>query len=68
MQVDRLWTNARIATLDPARSGLGVIEGGAIAARGGRIAWVGPRAEQPALDAAERIDLDGRIGGPDGKW
>ena len=29
MQVDRLWTHARIATLDPARPGLGVIEDGA---------------------------------------
>ena len=60
MKVDRLWTNARIATLDPARPGLGVVESGAIAARDGRIVWVGPRAEQPALEAAERIDLEGR--------
>ena len=41
MQVDRLWTNARLATLDPARAGLGIVEDGAIAAREGRIAWVG---------------------------
>ena len=60
MQVDRLWTHARIATLDPARPGLGVIEDGAVAATDGRIAWVGPRAEQPALDPKERIDLEGR--------
>ena len=53
MKVDRLWTDARIATLDPARPGLGVIERGAVAARDGRIAWVGPAAELPALDAAE---------------
>ena len=60
MQVDRLWTHARIATLDPARPGLGVIEDGSIATRDGRIAWVGPRAEQPALQASERVDLEGR--------
>jgi imidazolonepropionase len=60
MKVDRLWTNARIATLDPARPGLGIIDDGAIAASNGRIAWVGPRAEQPALEASERIDLRGR--------
>lgn len=60
MQVDRLWTGARIVTLDPAHPGLGIIEDGAVAARDGRIAWVGPRAEQPALEAAERIDVDGR--------
>jgi imidazolonepropionase len=60
MQVDRLWTNGRLATLDPARPGLGVIEDGAIAAREGRIAWVGARADMPALEAAQRIDLAGR--------
>src|SRR5262245_19500806 len=60
MQVDRLWTGARIATLDPARPGLGVIEDGSLAARDGRIVWVWPRQEQPNLDARERIDLAGR--------
>jgi imidazolonepropionase len=59
MKVDRIWTNARLATLDPARPGLGIIEDGAVAAKGGRIAWVGPRAELPALDAGEDIDLGG---------
>jgi imidazolonepropionase len=57
MQVDRLWTGARIATLDPARPGLGIIEDGSLAARDGRIVWIGPRQEQPNFDARERIDL-----------
>ncbi len=60
MKVDRLWTNARIATLDPARGGLGIIEGGAIAAKDGRIAWAGPQSEQPALEAREQVDVEGR--------
>jgi imidazolonepropionase len=64
MRVDRIWTGARIATLDPrldsGRPGLGIVENGALAARGGRIAWVGPSAEMPAFEAAERIDLGGR--------
>jgi imidazolonepropionase len=60
MRVDRLWTNARLATLDPARPGLGAIEGGALAARDGRIAWIGARHAMPGFDAAETIDLDGR--------
>lgn len=60
MKVDRVWTGARLATLDPARPGLGVIEGGVIAARDGRIAWVGPQAEAPAFEAVETIPLDGR--------
>jgi imidazolonepropionase len=57
-QVDRLWTNARIATM--AGAGLGVIERGALAAKDGCIAWVGPAAEQPRLDAAETIHCEGR--------
>jgi imidazolonepropionase len=60
LRVDRIWTGARIATLDPARPGLGIIENGALATRGGRIAWVGPAAEMPAFTAPERIDLAGR--------
>jgi imidazolonepropionase len=60
MRVDRIWTGARIATLDPGRPGLGIVENGALAARGGRIAWVGPAAEMPDLEAAERVDLEGR--------
>lgn len=61
MRFDRLWLDARIATLDPARSGLGLIEGGAIGASDGRIGFVGPTAELPAgADALEVIRLDGR--------
>ena len=60
MQVDRLWTGARIATLDPSRPGLGVIEDGAVAVRDGRIAWVGAASEVPNWQTADRIDLEGR--------
>ncbi|MGH6653055.1 MAG: imidazolonepropionase [Sphingopyxis sp.] len=55
--MDRIWTNARIATL--AGNGLGLIEQGAIAVRDGRIAWVGDVADAP--DAAEVIDCEGRL-------
>jgi len=41
---DVLYANARVATL---ADGYGIIEDGAVAVRGGRIAWVGPRAEAP---------------------
>ena len=60
MKVDRVWTGARLATLDPALPGLGVIEDGVIAAADGRIAWIGPRGEAPHFDATEIRALDGR--------
>jgi imidazolonepropionase len=53
--MDRLWTNARIATM--AGPGLGIVEG-AVAAKAGRIAWVGQSRDAPA--AAEVIDCEGR--------
>lgn len=59
MQVDRLWRNARLATM--AGEGLGIVEGGAVAARDGRIALVGSEAELPShLRAGETVDCEGR--------
>ncbi|WP_456307099.1 imidazolonepropionase [Neoroseomonas soli] len=58
-KADLLLTGARLATMAGA-SGLGVVEDGAAAIRDGRIAWAGPRAEAPAIDAAERLDCKGR--------
>jgi imidazolonepropionase len=52
---DRLWRNARIATMTGA--GLGVISG-CVAARGGRIVYVGADADAP--DAIQTIDCGGR--------
>ena len=54
-----LWTNARLATLDPALPGLGVIEDGAIVARDGRLSYVGPRCDLPASNRqASRTVVD----------
>jgi imidazolonepropionase len=58
--VDRLWHSCRLATLSPARPGLGLIENGLIASSGGRILYAGAAAEAPALEAEERIDCGGR--------
>ena len=56
---DRIWLDARIATLAP--PGLGVVEHGAIAAKDGRLAFAGAMANLPnGWDARERIALDGR--------
>jgi len=58
---DRVWHNARIATLRGDLPDLGVIERGLIAARDGRIAFAGALSDFPSdADAAERIDCGGR--------
>ena len=56
MTADTLWTDARLATM--AGEGIGVVEGGAVAAKGGRIVYAGPAAEAPA--AAETLRCGGR--------
>jgi imidazolonepropionase len=60
--LDTVWLNARLATLAPAQPGLGIIESGVIAARDGRIAFVGPQAELPAAwrNCARVVDCEGR--------
>lgn len=55
--MDCIWTHARLATMRG--EGLGIVEDGMVAAKGGRIAFAGPRADGPA-DAAEVIDCEGR--------
>ncbi|MBF9233886.1 imidazolonepropionase [Microvirga alba] len=61
MRFDRIWLNARLATLARNAPGLGIVEHGAIAAKNGRIAFVGPAKDLPTgWDAAERTDCDGR--------
>ncbi|KQT18757.1 MULTISPECIES: imidazolonepropionase [unclassified Bradyrhizobium] len=58
---DRIWHNARLATMRADRPDLGEIELGVIAALGGRIVYAGAQADFPAdADAIERIDCDGR--------
>ena len=60
MLCDRIWHNARLATLDPAKPGLGLVENGLVASAGGRIVYAGPGSEARGLDARKRIDCDGR--------
>jgi len=55
-----IWRNARLATLDASRPGLGEIDRGAIIAREGRILFAGPEAELPVIAGAEVIDCEGR--------
>ena len=58
LAADLLLTDARLATM--AGEGLGVVEDGVVALRGGRIAWAGPRRGAPAFAAAETLRCDGR--------
>ncbi len=61
-RIDRVWRHARLATLDPHRAGLGIIEDGAIAARDGRIVFVGRDQDLPGgLDVDVALDCAGRL-------
>ncbi|WP_262049388.1 imidazolonepropionase [Bradyrhizobium sp. Bra78] len=58
---DRIWHNARLATMRADRPDLGEIERGVIATRGGHIVHAGAKADFPAdADAIEWIDCEGR--------
>ena len=61
MQCDRIWRNARLATLSPELPGLGVVEDGLIASRDGAIVYAGSAEDAPAgLDARQITDIEGR--------
>jgi imidazolonepropionase len=61
-RLDTVWLNARLATLIEGRLGVGVVESGAVAAREGRIAFVGREDELPATRrvSARLVDCEGR--------
>lgn len=60
MSADAVWTHAHLVTLDAGAEDYGHVEDGAVAVRDGRIAWVGPRAELPAVwRAARQHDCQG---------
>ncbi len=56
--MDLLLTNLSIATM--AGPDYGVVDDAAIAIEGGRIAWLGPLADLPGIEATERRSLGGR--------
>ncbi|APG10215.1 imidazolonepropionase [Bradyrhizobium japonicum] len=58
---DRIWHNARLATMRADRPDLGEIEHGVIATRGSHIVYAGAAADFPGdADAIKRIDCEGR--------
>ena len=54
MRADRIFVNARLATM---AQGLGIVERGVVAEAGGRIVYAGPA---ETIDAAEVVDCGGR--------
>ena len=54
---DRIWLGAHLATMDG--EALGEVRDGALAVRGGRIAWVGPRDALDALTWSAEETVDG---------
>lgn len=61
MQCDRIWRNARLATVAPDKPGLGEIDEGVIACRDGVIVFAGAARDAPAnLQAPDTVDCEGR--------
>ncbi len=61
MRCDRIWRNARLATIAPDRPGLGIVEHGLVACRDGHIVYAGAAQAAPStLEGLEEVDCDGR--------
>ena len=60
MKADRLLIDCHAATLVEGGAPYGAVEDAAVVITDGRIAWVGPRADLPGVQAAEVERLDGR--------
>ena len=60
MKADRLLIDCHVATMAEGPIPYGAIRDAAVVVADGRIAWVGPRADLPAVEAAETERLDGR--------
>jgi len=59
-KVDKIWRNARIATMCEGASDYAALEGASIVADKGRIVWLGKDADAPDYSAAQTVDLEGR--------
>ncbi len=59
MIADLVIRNARVMTCDPGRFGLGMVDRGAIAIRGGVVEWIGPDSDRPG--ATRVVDAGGRL-------
>jgi len=60
LRCDRIWRDARLATMAAGLPGLGIIEDGVIAEREGRIVYAGAAEDAPGLDASSIVACEGR--------
>ena len=60
MKADRLLIDCHVATMVEGPTPYGAIDDAAVVLRDGRIAWAGPRADMPAVEAVEIERMDGR--------
>ncbi|KQS54297.1 imidazolonepropionase [Brevundimonas sp. Leaf363] len=60
MKADRILVDCHVATMAEGGAAYGAVEDAAVVIADGRIVWVGPRAEAPAVEGAAVDRLDGR--------
>jgi imidazolonepropionase len=60
VRCDRIWRDARLATMAPSAPGLGVVDRGVVAAADGRIVFAGSASEAPDFDAPRIAACEGR--------
>ncbi|MEO8812633.1 MAG: imidazolonepropionase, partial [Caulobacteraceae bacterium] len=60
MACDRIWRDARLATMVGGAPGLGEIDDGVIACKNGTIVYAGAAEAAPNMDAAEIVVCEGR--------
>lgn len=60
MRADLLIVDCRLATMVEGQTPFGALDDGAVLVREGQIAWVGPRSDLPACEAAQTHRLEGR--------
>jgi len=59
-KIDKIWRNARIATMCEGAADYAALEGATIAADKGRIVWLSKDEDAPDFSAPQTVDLEGR--------